>query len=252
LHVLDYPPISLSLCDLASAASAPKALIELVAREGFRFIQLDATQPELRPRQLDRSARRDLAAMLRRLDLALTGLDLFIPPSHFASGEHADRAVAAVTGAIDLAADLRELGVGGDTSSTCAQGVSLVLPESPPDDALAQLRATAARREVRLANHRVGAQPIGDEIGLGIDPAVVLLSGADPAKAASRADSLISARLSDASEIGRVPVGKGNLDELAYMVALKTAGYESPWILDVRGLAKGMEAARAARDELNG
>lgn len=254
-QVLDYPPLSLSLCDLASAAPNPRAIIERVASEGFRCIQLDATLEGIRPRQLDRSGRRDLAALLRRLDLGLTGLDLFIPSSHLTSPEHTDRAVSAVIGAIELLADLRDLSVGATLPGVRAWGalgVSLALPDSPPADIIAQMRSSAATRDVQLADHRLGAEPIGDEIGLGIDPARVLLGGGDPAKTAAKSKGVVSARLSDASEIGRVPVGKGELDELAYMVSLKTAGYEGPWVLDVRGLASAMEAAIATREEFEG
>ena len=54
---------------------------------------------------------------------------------------------------------------------------------------------------------------------------------------------LLVARLSDASEIGRVEPGKGNLNDLAYAVALQTARYMRPVILDVRAVADPQPAA---------
>src|SRR5690606_13026801 len=92
----DLAPAALSIAgvrdDPALKGAGPRAPIEAAAKAGFRAVALDASAAGLRPRDLDRSARRDLAALLRRLELAFAGLDLWIPPEHFASPEHADRA----------------------------------------------------------------------------------------------------------------------------------------------------------------
>jgi hypothetical protein len=42
---------------------------------GFRSVQLSAAQPGLRPRELDRSGRRDLLARLSRLQMPAAGLE---------------------------------------------------------------------------------------------------------------------------------------------------------------------------------
>ena len=86
--------------------SEPRLGLELASRLGFRSVTLSAAQPGLRPRELDRSARRGLLAELRRLELECSSIDLFIPPEHFTSTETIERALDAVRGALDLATDL--------------------------------------------------------------------------------------------------------------------------------------------------
>ncbi len=100
-------------------------------------------------------------------------------------------------------------------------------------------------------------------LGIGLDPAAVLLAGGDPvriasssapgatAEAASLPRRLYVARLTDASSIGRVPIGVrgGRLDTLAYGVALVTSGYRSHVVVDVRGLPTPESAARRASEQ---
>src|SRR5690606_35381914 len=91
---------------LAALPGEPRRSIDRLHELGFRFIQLSATHPGLRPRELDQSARRDLLATLRRRERSPAGVDLWIPPEHFADAAQVDRAVAAAIAAIELAADL--------------------------------------------------------------------------------------------------------------------------------------------------
>ena len=83
-----------------------QAAVERLAGVGFDAVQLDGTLRGLRPRELDRRARRDLAAMLARRGVRAGGIDLFIPRWHFADAGEADRAVAATLACIELAGDL--------------------------------------------------------------------------------------------------------------------------------------------------
>src|SRR5688572_21716696 len=83
-----------------------RALIEWAAGLGYRAVQLDGTMAGLRARELDRSGRRDLAALLRRLELGYSGLDLWVPEAHFVDGAQQDRAVAAVVAGLELSAEL--------------------------------------------------------------------------------------------------------------------------------------------------
>ncbi|MEZ6163399.1 MAG: hypothetical protein R3B67_03075 [Phycisphaerales bacterium] len=72
------PEIAVSTCGFDPS---PRVTIETIATLGHRAVALDVTVPELRPRNLSRSARRDLAALLRKAELELAGLDLWIRPS---------------------------------------------------------------------------------------------------------------------------------------------------------------------------
>jgi sugar phosphate isomerase/epimerase len=235
------PVLSLSLAGLAAAElrDDPRAAIQWAAGLGYRSVQLDAAAAGVRPRELDRSGRRDLAASLRRLELGFSGLDLWIPPAHFVDPAQADRALGAAAAALELAADLSRL-VGGDGAV-----VSIALPEKSPAALAGSLASQADRVGARIADHQWPARAGDGPVGVGIDAATLLAAGADPAAEVSRlARAPASARLSDFAPGGRVAVGEGRLDVLAYRVALATKGYGRPLVVDLRGV-RNQEAAAA-------
>lgn len=266
-------PLSLALAGLDAAsigrtvATRPddrgaevRAMLTWARSIGAAAVQLNAATPGVRPRDLDRSARRDLAATLRREGLACSGLDLWIPPEHFTDAARADRAVASVRGAIDLAADLAALAGGSVVSARPARPgvVSLLLPAEAPADLLAAITERAEARGVLLADHhwppRDSSSPV---LLLGIDPVAILAAREDPAAAAARlAPRAASARVADLSPgIGptpgsRVELGRGRLDVFAYIVSLAAAGYTGSAVIDVRGLRDPAHAAAAAMSSL--
>lgn len=240
------PRVSVALCGLGPGGPGGgdvRAQIAWARARGAAAVHLDATAPGVRPRDLDRSARRDLASLLRRGGLALGGVDLWIPPEHFVEPARADRAAAALLGAIDLAAEIADLT--GDRKRVARVGV--VFPQHLPADARALFADRADRARACVADHapRASENSAGARgpLGVGIDPAACLADGVDPAGAALRAGgALHAARLSDVSRIaggGRaVPgSGEGRLDVLAYTVALATAGFDGTPAIDVRGLS---------------
>jgi sugar phosphate isomerase/epimerase len=221
--------------DLPAAADA-KSLFAWASSLGCSAIQLDATAPTLRPRELDRSARRDLAASLRRHELSLTGLDLFIPPSHFTDAAHVDRAVAALHAAVEFASDLRSFLDNAAPTTT----ISLLFPAATPAGLLSDLHRHADRWGATLVDHawppRAGtdnAQPAA-----GIDPAAIILAGSKPVEAVlTLAGRIASARVNDLSSVGRVPAGtSGSFDLKDYLHALRAASFELPPIIDLKGL----------------
>ena len=243
--MLERPPLSLALAALrgASGVTHPRQHLEWAAAGGFRAITLDAATPGFRPRELDRSGRRDLAALLRRLELGLMGVDLWIPPTHFGDPEQVERAVEATLAAIDLTSDLAGLNHG-------ERVLSISFPRDRDDAgaAINTITSHADSRSVEIADHTWPPVESGpsDAVRIGIDPAALLLAGDNPAKAAARtADRLAVARLSDASDIGRVAPGgrDGRLNDLAYVIALETAKYRRPVVLDARGLTTPADAA---------
>jgi len=244
-------PLSISLAGLRrDDAAAPwtggaRNAIQWGGTLGIRGVQLDATAPGMRARELDRSGRRDVAALLRRMELELTGLDLWLPGEHLLDPAHVDRAAAAVVGAIGLAAEIAPLaGAGGRL-------VSLTLPPKVGPDVLAQIVGEAARQGVRLADHAWPPRAVegvgAATVGIGLDPAAVALAGEAIGDAAARmAERVVSARLCDLSSAGRVLPGSadGRLDVLAYRVALSLAPGVVPVVVDVRGLSEQDEGAR--------
>lgn len=234
-------PLSLSLAGLPAVEGAPwlpgpREAIAWAASLGARAVQLDATGPTMRPRELDRSGRRDVAALLRRHALQFSGLDLWIPTSHFADPAHVDRAASAVHAAAELAADLAVL-----TSCPGAVVVSFALDGKVGDDLVSGLRSAAERVGASLADHawplRKSTTPSAS-LPVGIDPATILLASADPVLEVTRLSaSPASVRLSDASEMGRVdPREGGRLDARAFAGVVATRGYTRPFVIDLRGL----------------
>ncbi len=210
--------------------------LQAIADGGFRSVQLSAALASMRPRELDRSARRDLLARLRRLELGVSGLDLWIPLEHFEVGEEgsgeAERATEAVLEAIELAADLG--------------GVSLSIEF--PVDLDGEIAGLIAERAdvcgVGIADFGGGVEIDGRRcFGVGVDPARDLMGDVKPEKSIFRADCLVAARFSDADRAGRVVPGTGRLDVLAYQVALMTAGFGDAVVLDLRSLANPVGAA---------
>lgn len=242
------PDISVS----AAGFSIPNATnardtIGAIASLGVRGIALDATTPGMRPRELARSARRDIASILRRNELELTGLDLWIPPSHFTDPTKSQRAIDATLQALEMASELVPL-VGGRSRPV----VSIVLPEDLPSSTRQTLASVASHHGSTLADHAI----INDDavsiagIGIGIDPVFYLTDGQSPAKAITRAGTnLESARLCDTNAMGRCPIkGPGaKLDLTGYAGALIVSGQD--WVtLDVRGLDDAMIGARKGID----
>lgn len=252
-----------------AAGGLTRGLVDWARGAGFRAVQLNAAQPGIRPRELDRSGRRDLAAFLRRSDMACAGLDLWIPPEHFKDSTRADRAVEAVVGAVELAWELAGLAGGGKRAvgSVEIPSVCLTLPADCPSDVLSAIEGVAMRCGVRIADHawpmRGGGESGGGGttpwIGVGIDPATVLGVGEDPGALVARlGDQVAAARLSDVAAAGptagRVAPGsgQGRLDVLAYGVSLAAAGYEGWVVLDLRGVSDQAAAAVIAREAWEG
>jgi sugar phosphate isomerase/epimerase len=243
-----FPKIEISVAMVGLTGEGDRAASRQVIERlggmstlGVRGVQIDGTRAGLRARELDRSARRDLAAMLRRLQIACSGLDVFVPSEHFASAATVDRAVASVVGAIELAAELRTLGAGGETS------VSVVLPKDAGADVLRAIESAGEREGVRVADcawrmRETESAVIGAVVGVGIDPAAVLSAGESPAKLAARLGvRVVSARLSDVVKgVGAVrcaPGAKdGTLEMAAYHATLGVIGYRGMAVLDLRGV----------------
>ena len=239
-----------------SVEGSARRALAWVGDAGFRGVQLDATMPGLRPRELDGSARRDLAAVLRRAGLVVAGLNFFIPAEHYQDPAHVERAVESAHAALALAADL----------DRCP--LSLNLPVLEADPRITQDLLTAADGfGVRLAVHHE-AEP--DEllawlnkqdaglIGAALDPAALIAARRDPVLTLqSLGDKLVVARLSDAkkglADGTRRVVGKGDLDLQAYRVSVDLASRRlGPVVLDLRMLSDPPAATQAALAAWNG
>ena len=140
----------------ASPAQSLRALAPWAAQAGYRDLQLDAAAAGLRPRELGRSARRDLASMLRRSGLGCSGVDLWIPAAHFADPARSDRAVSAVLDALEFAHELAGLTGGAPVLSTR-------LPWTEAPAAAVTLLEASEDRGVRLADPKEGEIELDDQ-----------------------------------------------------------------------------------------
>lgn len=269
--MLGLPEISISTAGLIfpgsmshgsnSTSQSSKSIIDQIHASNTRGITLDASTPDFRPRALTRSARRDLAASLRRRELEFTGLDLWIPPEHFADPTHTHRAINALSQAATLTVELATL-VAGRSQPV----LSIVLPEEMNPTDRAAIGAIAQSTGALIADHQPQSSASSEStsesspepsqptpgIDIGIDPVMILLTGNSPGKAITQASAhasthLASVRLSDLNSMGRCPVGApgSKLDLQSYAGALLVAGKE--WItLDLRALPDPIAATTQA------
>jgi hypothetical protein len=197
--------------------AALREAIAWMAGLGLRGVQFSAAFPATRPRDLDRSARRDLSATLARHELLCAGIDLFIPPAHFTDPALVTRAVDAILAAIGLAADLGR--------------VPLTAPI--PLEGAQEIRAAAAESALRLGVALLepvtsaDARPAPPFLA-SVDTAAVLAAGGDPvATVAALGRALGGVRVVDLLRSGlRGPIlerGESRLDAHALRVALEIA-----------------------------
>lgn len=230
-----------TLGPLVQATGKPaRQTLTRLAELGFGAVQLDATLPGLRPRELDTTARRDLIATTKRSGLIIAGLDFFIPIEHYHDPQHADRAVQAATAACALAGDLGRV------------PLSLNLPITKADPALVQAIIDQADAfGITIAIHDEAhldelatwlTDQAAPHVGIGIDPASLLIYEHDPAAIAQAySDHLRVARLSDASQGQadgtRQSLGSGSLALMPYRACIDLAPKRlGPVVLDLRGL----------------
>ena len=225
---------------VASLGQDFRQICQRLHDDGWRAVQLSAAMPGVRPQDLGESARRDVAATLRRLELIPTGLDLWIPREHYLQSETIDRVIGAITAACGLA---RDLGIGT---------LSLQLPEeaSLETSVMETILSASSSAGVVLANHQLDRIP-PEVTAAGLDPAACLAVNEDPVEVAIRLGaSLVAPRLSDLLATGmRGPIGLagGRLDVAAYRAAVATVAASRPVVLDVRQLESPWEAIRQGR-----
>lgn len=231
MHPARQLPISVTVAPLGDVGSA----VAWAALHGIRGIQLSATHPATRPRDLGASARRDLRAIVARHELEVSGIDLWIPAAHFTDPAHAERALDAVRAACTLASDLGRVPLTVELPAPPPEGT----PAAARDEAIAAVAAAADHSGILVADAAGARACPWPPIGACIDPAALLAAGEDPVTVAARAGKrLVAARLVDLLRTGMrgAPgVGDGSrLDLLGYRIALETAGFTGLPVIDAR------------------
>lgn len=237
-------PLSLALAGVTNPGGL-REQIEWAAGLGYRAVQLNGGAAGSRARELSRTGRRDIAALLRRHEMACSGVDLWVPSAHFLDPAHSDRAAEAVGEALLLAADIASLSSG--------RGVLCVA--LPGDAAAGGIIAAVAERArtsgAILADSSWPQRWTSQGIAACIDPATILLAGevsVSPAKALALAGPAAACvRLSDLGPGGRVEPGTGRVDLLAYLVAASTVSGGVTPVVDLRGIADQGAVAAAVQ-----
>jgi sugar phosphate isomerase/epimerase len=254
---LPGPSLAVTIAPIAKQVGSVQRAIESVRNTGVGGVQLSASLPGIRPRDLDGRARRDVLALLARQGLTLAGVDLMIPHGDYLKPATQDRAFEAMLAAMELAYDWGKVTL----STTMPVG-------QMPADLVRELLVAADARGITLAVHaehdlegleqflKTYDQP---SLGAAIDPAALLAEGHEPEDVVGRfADRLVLARLDDHAQTsvtssgGRVPVGGGALDVAAYRAALSIARRLKSIVIELRDLPDPLAGAAAARSEWQG
>jgi len=249
----DRPRLAATIAPLVATGSLPglREALAWASAAGYPEVQLSVVDSELKPREFGASARRDLAATLSRLELACSGIDMFLPPAHLADPTLVSRAVDAVVAAIEFAADLGRapvtVPIAADAPSEVASALAAAAERAGVELLLPTLRVEDA---VRLVSPQFAS----------IDCAAVLGAGGAP-------DQLVLAlgrkvggiRLVDLLRSGlRGPIlepRESRLDALALRVALDAAGFQRAPVIDARQWTnprRGLEASLARWSALAG
>ncbi|MBM4112964.1 MAG: hypothetical protein FJ253_06260 [Phycisphaerae bacterium] len=222
----------------------PESGLDFLGREGFEAVQLSASQPGMRPRELDGGARRALRERMRRLELAVSGIDLWIPAEHFGAASEVSRAIDAFLETLRLAEFL----------DRCAVSCTLPRDDAARDSRAALLRE-AERRGVLLVDFAEGATT-ENSIRVGLDLASIRPRELSVAESiASAGDGLGAIRLSlGAANGGRRPFRAG--DEGMNLLrdlrsALRLGGATLRPVADARGWPDARAGLRSTRDAWN-
>lgn len=274
------PPVAVTLGPLARE---PRRGLEVAATLVVRAVQLSDDQSGTRPRDLDRSGRRDLVATARRRELTISGVDSWLAAESLLDPATTDQAVGRLVEAVGLASDLGRL------------PVSTRLPVEGGEDAIRAVLAVAERLGVPVFDHAVpprgwevrrtpgsieaaqggsgpGTGPGGlvipgeseptepqsavgggtcDGLAVGLDPPAWSVAGLDPLEAAAR--GVAGLRLADLTPDGmRVPLGHpdGRIDPTTLVAAARTGGFEGLPVIDARRWANPIAGVRVTLQHL--
>jgi sugar phosphate isomerase/epimerase len=223
--------LGVTLGPLGTAAEG----MALAAAWGLAAVQFDAADPNLRPREMSESARRDLCASLRRRGLVASGIDCFVPVERFGQASRVERSIDAVLGCLTLAETL---------------GRVPVCVHLPAEGSAAQsLLHEADRRGVPLVDFTRN----GERTCVGLDPAATLAAGEDPVAEVHRSAGRVgAARVVDLLASGmRGPIGEpagSRLDALSWRLALEMGGFRGVPVIDVRQWTQPHQGVRATID----
>jgi len=231
--------------DIADLRLAVKDAIRTAAALEFSAVELPTTG-ELAPEHLSGSGRRHLGQFVRGFGLDLSALVADIPGTRLTDSRTVDERVQRTCRIIELARDLH-------APVVTASAGALTHPETGEPSALAMeaLRRIGEAADAQGVVYALRpSQDSGERLQrvldalrcpclqIGIDPAAMVMAGADPLAAIERvADHIRLFHLRDglaglAERPGReTRIGEGEIDLVGLMTVLDAAQYRGPYIL---------------------
>ena len=251
--------------DLADLRRPAKEAMQAASRLQFAAIQLPATDPEISPQQLDASGRRHLARFADALSLKLAALSADLPGLRLTDPKTVDERVEKTMQIIQLARELRvpivTASVGQLTHPASGE------PSSLAAQALARIGEFADSRGVRYAirpTHDTAARlaKVLDalrcpSIQIGLDPAAMVMTGANPLSDVERyAPSIAHFHVRDATAGlpdrpgHETALGEGDVDLMGCLMVLQAADYRGAHILRRTESPRPVEDLLAAKKKL--
>ncbi len=232
-----------------------RAAFELAANAGYGAVAIPTNHPELRPQNLDTSARKHLKRILDSKQLSIATLRIAGPRGGLADSQAIQRIIDNTRQGIALAYDL------GITTIAVNAGLlsDSKLDQNSVDSAARLIAEEADRAGLNVA---FGADA-GDKLAellkrVGCDRALAdvqtaqeIAAGEDPAQIVQRLHgSLAQVTLADAirsgSHVRSVELGRGQIALPALLEALRESEFLGPIVVDVRDLSDGIHGAQTA------
>lgn len=240
----------------------------------FREIEMATVEGELAPSQLSSSGRRHLARFVNGQGLRLGALVADMPGLHLADSRTVDERVERTLRIIDLAKDMDVPVVTAATGALTHSEEGAPLPCAL--EALGRIGEFADTRGIRYAIRPLldAGDRLADfldalgcpSIGLGLDPAAMVMTGANPLASIERlmtritllhARDATAGRLSRADDYARLghetQLGEGEVDLLGLFAALRDSEYRGAYILrrtDSKTPTEDLQAARSTIQRL--
>lgn len=245
---------------LDSLVAGPRQALEQAAALKMQGVEINCTQGELRPEQLDRQARKHLLHFVEDLELEIAALG---GDTGFRFGENTpiELFIERTRGLFDLAADL------GTRIVAAAVGTVPHEPDGPDHELVAQvlrdLGDYAANRESCLAIS-AGLQPPGDlrsfldrldndGLRVNYDPANMVFNAYEPVESVATLDQyIVAVRARDGRRYldgtpEELPLGEGDVPYGDLIAALDEIEYEGYFMIarpPQEDPTKDLEAAR--------
>ena len=235
----------------------------------FRVIEMATVEGELAPNQLSSSGRRHLARFVKGQGLRLGALVADIPGLHLGDSRTVDERVERTLEIIDLAKDMDVPVVTSATGALTQSEEGTPLPCAL--EALGRIGEFADSRGIRYAIRPSldSGDRVADVLGalgcpsiwLGLDPAAMVMTGANPLASIERLMdriTLLHARDATAGCMSRTNdyarpghetrLGEGEVDLLGLFAALRDSDYRGACILrrtDSKTPTEDLQAARS-------